>query len=406
MKLYIARQPIFNKDMSLFGYELLYRNSAENCFPGVDDAFATKELTSNVLTEFDFTLLTNGKYGFINFSKDVLMSAIPLLFNPQNTVIEILEDVTLDEALVEKIKLLKKKKYIIALDDFVNDGRYEEIMPFIEMIKVEYTLLSPKERKKISQRFKGRKKLVAERIETQEDFKMALEDGYELFQGYFFSKPVIVTKTSITIAQSSYFRLWKEASRETPDFNALTEIIRLDVGLMHKLLAHLNTLVFYRGNRITSIKSALVYLGIKRTKRWIMLLLLREITGNENNELAKQSLIRAVFMEKLMEELGREEEVQDAYLVGLFSKIDNVLEDNINSILNELGLPKKAIKALVNKEGILGESLECIKNYENSNWGNVAEYALLHGIKPDFIPSLYLYALEYGDKVFESNSEK
>lgn len=400
MKLYIARQPIFNREASLFGYELLYRNSEQNFFPGIDGELATKELTSNVLAEFDFTLLTNGKFGFINFTKEILLSEIPFLFHPQNTVIEILEDVLLDEALIERIKQLKKKNYVIALDDFTNDGRYEVIMPYIDIIKVEYTLLSVEARKEIAHRFKGTKKLVAERVETQEDFQMALSDGYDLFQGYFFSKPIIVTKTSITIAQSSYMRLWKEASKDTPDFDALTEIIKLDVGLMHKLLAHLNTLVFYRGNRITSIKTALVYLGIKRTKRWIMLLLLRDITSNENNELAKQSLIRAVFMEKLMTELGKEDESQDAYLVGLFSKIDNILEDSINTILNELDLPKKARCALIKSEGVLGESLECIKSYEFRQWDKVAMFIEKYGLHPDYIPSLYLESLKYADTIF------
>lgn len=400
MKLYIARQPIFNKDKTLFGYELLYRNSEKNYFPGIDDELATKELASNILTEFDFSLLTNGKYGFINFTKDVLMSEIPLLFHPQNIVIEILEDVVVDEALIERIKFLKKKQYILALDDFVNDGRFERIMSFIDIIKVEYTLLSPEERKKVARRFKGVKRLVAERIETQEDLSMAMADGYDLFQGYFFSKPIIVSKNSITITQSSYFRLWREASKEAPDFNSLEEIIKVDVGLMHKLLAHLNTIMFYRGNRITSIKSALVYLGIKNTKRWIMLLLLREITSNENDELAKQSLIRAVFMEKLMEEMGRENDMQDVYLVGLLSKIDNVLEDNLNVILNELELPNKIRSALIKGDGVLGKSLECIRNYEQSNWGKVAEFAQKYGLNPEYIPSLYLFSLEYADKVF------
>lgn len=400
MKLYIARQPIFNKDKTLFGYELLYRNSEENNFPGIDDELATKELASNIVTKFDFSLLTNGKYGFINFTKAILMSEVPLLFQPQNIVIEILEDVVVDKALIERIKFLKKKQYILALDDFVNDGRYETIMPFVDIIKVEYTLLSPEERKKVARRFKGVKRLVAERIETREDFSMALADGYDLFQGYYFSKPMIVSKSSIAITQPSYFRLWREASKETPDFNELEEIIKVDVGLMHKFLGHLNTLVFYRGNRITSIKSALVYLGIKNTKRWIMLLLLREITGNENDELAKQSLIRAVFMEKLMEEMGRENDIQDAYLVGLFSKIDNALEGNLNVILNELELPNKTRATLIKGEGILGESLECIRNYEQSNWGEVAEFAQKYGLNPEYIPSLYLFSLEYADKVF------
>lgn len=401
MKLYIARQPIFNKDNTVFGYELLYRNSEKNSFPSVDDELATKELTTNVLTEFDFTLLTNGKYGFINFSKDTLMSEIPLLFNPKSIVIEILEDVIIDEGLIERIKLLKKKNYVLALDDFVDDGRYEVIMPYIDIIKVEYTRLTPYERKKLAYIYKDTKKLVAERVETKEDFFHALADGYDLFQGFFFCKPIIVTKTSIAIAQSSYFRLWRETSRDNPDYNSLAEIIKLDVGLMHKLLTHLNTLVFYRGNRITSIKNALVYLGIKRTKRWIMLILLREITGNDSNEIAKQSLIRAVFMEKLMEKLGKENEMQDAYLVGLLSKIDNLLEDNFNTILNELELPSKARCALIKSEGILGESLECIKNYEKSNWSKVAEFAQKYCISPGFFPSLYLRSLEYADKIFQ-----
>ena len=400
MKIYIARQPIFDSDKLLFGYELLYRNSNENRYVSVDEDRATKELTYNVLSEFDLHSLIKNKYGFINFDKESLMSDIPLLFDPKNIIIEILENTLMDQDLIDRVAFLKQKKYILALDDFIDDGTYDDLLPYIDIIKVEYTLLSKDKRREIVEKYGVGRQLVAERIERKEDYINANQDGYNLFQGYYFSKPTMISKDILHIASSSYSRLWKEISKGDPEFNTLEKIIKVDVGLTYKLLDLMNKTVYYRGNKINSVRQALVRLGIKETKRWMMLLFLCDMSGKDNDEFAKSSLFRAVFMEKIIDRLNCNHIKNDAYMAGLLSLIDNILEEDIISILDSIGLSEVIKMAFMNKNGILYDSLECIKDYEMQNWDKVEEFNKNYNLDKDIISTIYVESLEYADEIF------
>lgn len=404
MKVYVARQPIYNSDKSLFGYELLYRDSDKNCYSNINEDKATRELTYNVLSEFDFYSLTNEKYGFINFTKESLMSELPLFFNPNNIIIEILENVDLDQSLIDRILFLKEKNYKFALDDFIDDGTYDAIVPYIDIIKVEYSLLDEEKRKNIAKKYRN-KKLLAERIETQNDYNNAIDDGYTLFQGYYFSKPIMISKASINIGASTYIRLWKEISKANPSFDSLADIIKIDAGVTYKLLALMNTPIYYRIGKINSIKQALVRLGINETKKWILLLFLRDVSNTDNDEFAKVSLIRAIFMEKLISKLGYSNMSNDAYMVGLLSMIDNTLEQDILDVLDTLELSNNTKMALINKEGILYEILECIKEYELSNWNKVYDFNTSYGLDGNDIYYIYLESLRYADNMFKTEPQ-
>lgn len=403
MKIYMARQPIYNSEEVLYGYELLYRNSEENSFCNVDEDRATRELTYNLLSEFDFASITNQKYGFINFTRESIMSDIPLLFKPKDIIIEILENVEVDEELIEKIKYLKENHYILALDDFVDDGTYDDILPYIQIIKTEYGLLDINKRKDIARKYGNNKKILAERIETKEDYKNAIDDGYELFQGYYFSKPIMISKESVNIGKSTYIRLWKEISKEDPSFDNLENIIKLDAGLTYKLLSLMNTPIYYRGDKINSIKQALVRMGINEVKRWVLLLFLRDVCDKGKDEFTKISLIRAMFMEKTIKEMGYGKLINEAYIMGLLSIVDNKLDEGILSILNTLELSKNFEKALIHKEGILYELLQCIKEYENSNWDKVEEFAKKYDLNGYVLSSMYFKSVKYADDMFKTN---
>lgn len=400
MKIYLARQPIFYKNKTLYGYELLYRNSEQNFFPNINQEVATRELSFNVLSEFDFSALTGNHKGFINFTKDLLLGDLPLLFHPTNMVIEILENVMLDEQLEERLRYLKSQNYTLALDDFVDDGTYDRIVPLVDIIKVEYGLLAPAKRREIGQKYCADKQMLAEHIETEEEFRNAMRDGYSLFQGYYFSRPSLVSKSSINIASSSYHQLWKEASKDSPNFDTLANVIKADVALTYKLLTLINTPLFYRGNRITSIKQALILLGVKETKRWIMLLLLRDISQQENDQITKQALIRAIFMEKLFQQTNRLSLSSTAYMVGLLSCLETILDENALVVLTSLDADEKIREALFEKKGSLYEALEGIMHYENQEWDLVQAFSDAQQLDPDLLPSLYVEALAYADEIF------
>lgn len=405
MKIYMARQPIYQKNRKLFGYELLYRNSNKNSFPGVDGNRASRELIYNALTEFRFSSERGKKVKyFINFTRDLLLSDIPFLIEPKHVIIELLENITLNDALIERIRELRRKKYTLALDDFVDDGRYEHILPYISIIKVEYGLLSPRKRREIARKFRG-KKLIAEHIETKEDLLGAIDDGYQLMQGYYFSKPIVESRDNIDISSTSYAKLLKIMSSDSPDYGLLAEIIERDAVLTYKLLTLVNTMSYYRGRRVSNVKQALVNVGITELRRWIVILMLREINTPDNDELTKQSLACAVTLKNLMSTVGMDTLSEDAYMAGILSGIYNALGSRFTDILGNLRLSSSVQRAFLKGDNILAEALDALHSYEQGDWILVDFFCFRYRISPETLASTYARAIQYADRFFSSESE-
>jgi c-di-GMP-related signal transduction protein len=405
MKIYMARQPIYQKNRKLFGYELLYRNSNKNFFPGVDGNRASRELIYNALTEFRSSADQGEdiKY-FINFTKDLLLSDIPFLMDPRHVIIEILENVTLTEELVQRIAELRRKKYTLALDDFVDDGQYDRIFPYISMIKVEYGILPPEKRREIAQKYHG-KKLIAERIETKEDLLSAVEDGYQLMQGYYFSKPILESRDSIDISSTSYARLLKIMASDAPDYGLLAEIIEKDAVLTYKLLSLVNTMTYYRGRRVSNVKQALVNVGIVELRRWIVILMLREINTPDNDELTKQSLACAVSLKNLMPAVGMDSLSDDAYMVGILSGIYDALGSRFTDLIGDLGLSAGVQRAFLKRDNLLAEALDALQSYERGDWSLVDFFCFRYRISPETLASTYTCAIQYADRFFNSEDD-
>ena len=200
MEIYVARQPIFSNNMSLFGYELLYRRSFNNFYEGSDHNAATIDLVYNAFLVMGIQTLTDGTKGFINFTQDLLEQDIPRTLPKDQVVIEVLENVTANEKVIDACRKLKANGYTIALDDFIFNRTDQDYTPLIELadiIKIEFPITDKKEQKKLISKYKG-KLFLAEKVETREEYQEAIAMGYELFQGYFFSKPVILTAKEIS----------------------------------------------------------------------------------------------------------------------------------------------------------------------------------------------------------------
>ncbi len=405
MKVYLARQPIFREDKTVYGYELLYRNSEANFFPGVDGYVASKELIANMLSEFEFRNVTNAKFGFINLDKQTLFSDVVLLLNPSDIILEILEDVEVDSAVIERIKELKEKGYTIALDDFVDDGSFNDLIDYIDIIKADYSLVSSEKRAAMPKKYKG-KMMLAEKIETAEEFESAIEEGYTLFQGYHFSKPMMLSKSSVQIASSTYGRMLKEVERHDMDYNRLASIVELDASMIYKLLVYANSSSYYRGFRINSVQNALVRLGATDIRKWVFLLLLRDMSGAGGNEFAKKSLIRATIGERIIRMLGHEKRANDMYLVGMMSTVLNVMEDSLVELLSRLELSENIRQALERKDKLMADIMDCIRHYEDSNWVEVENFCTAYGIDSKKILEMYMQAVTYADNIFRPDSKR
>ena len=257
MEVFIGRQPIFNIHEQIVAYELLYRNKNVNAFPLIDSDAATVDVLVNSFFSIGIDEVTKGRPCFVNFTENLLMGTMLDYLDPSKVVIEVLEDVPITEQLVERVKELKERGFKIALDDFVLDENvtvYDELFNYIEYIKVDFLLSPLLERMEIENKVKTHFpniKLLAEKVETRNQFEVAKHSGYVLFQGYFFEQPQIIKSTDIPANTLQYFQIIALLKDEEPNINLLAKGIERDISLSYKLLQLINN-----SNQTNEIKSS------------------------------------------------------------------------------------------------------------------------------------------------------
>ncbi|NLO47820.1 MAG: HDOD domain-containing protein, partial [Clostridiales bacterium] len=298
---YVARQPIFTKNLNIYGYELLYRIDigSTSFYDEVDPDTATSEAIMNTFHEIGIDRITNGKRAFVNFTKKLLLDQVATILPHRILVIEILENILPTPDVLEACRLLKKKGYILALDDF---NMAPENMPFLDVadiVKIDF-LATPPERIKpfIASVRKKSIKFLAEKLETYDDFEMAKSLGFTLFQGYFFCKPVIVSaETKLTPMQLHRMQLIALSFDPNINYTKIMSVIKQDIALSFRLFRVVNSAYFGLKYTVHNIRQALAILGMDEIKKWITLISMSELKDDKPNELITMSLVRARFME-------------------------------------------------------------------------------------------------------------
>lgn len=395
MDIYVARQPIFDRKMNVLGYELLYRRGMNNLYEGSDDNQATAELISNSYLNMHFSELTDGTKGFINFSEKMLIEQIPLILPKELTVVEILERVEITDELIEACKKISDKGYTIALDDYIFDESSLPLLEIADIIKVEFPFVEHEIQRKLISKYKNRIKFLAEKVETREEYKLALDMGYDYFQGYFFSKPVIIKSKEVDNLNVNLILILEMLNQKEPDFQKMAEVIQSDLGLVYKLLKLANSALLGTRNKIISIKHALVQLGIIEISKWIYVLLLRDVQTVENKELIKTCLIRAKLMELLAIDIGMRNKKLDYFLTGMLSSIDVLTNRDMKEILDELPLSDDVKDALLGKCNEIREMLDMILNYENLRWMEMESKLTDTDISQEKFMNRYIEALTW-----------
>ena len=367
-EVYVARQPIFDKNMKLYGYELLYRKTANNFYEGTDAGEATATVIHNSFLVIGFHDLIDDTKGFINFPEELLDDEqIPYLLPKDKVIIEILETVDPNESILKACKNLKEKGYTLALDDFVFAREdYGPLIDLADIIKIEFSATDQAEQRKFLNRYKNKKIFLAERIETREEYQQAIQMGYDLFQGYFFSKPLMVKSKDLGHLDINLIQVLKELHQEEPDFSQIAMIIEKDLGLSYKLLKLANSILFGGNFPIKSLGQAVVRLGVDEMIRWISVMLIKGIQSIENAELVKTSLIRGKILSLLSKEIkiGGDFSESDCFMTGILSSIDVILNDDMDKILGSLPLSDGIKKTLLGKDTELREYLDAVIAYE------------------------------------------
>ncbi|MFL0197421.1 EAL and HDOD domain-containing protein [Clostridium sp. WILCCON 0269] len=374
MDIFIARQPIFDRYNQIYGYELLFRDNMEKnrCIENDGDK-ATMEVIRNSVFYIGMDKIVQNRRAFINFTENILTSEIFSIISPETVVIEILENVKPSNKVINACKILKQKGFILALDDFVLNEERKKFIELVDIIKVDFRVTQGYERKKIISSIKSKKiKFLAEKIETSDEFNEAQKYGYTYFQGYYFSKPTIISGKRIPENKLVYIKLIKEVNSKEISIGNIENLIKNDVSLSYNLLKIINSAQFYLKNRISSIKHALIYFGEKRIKKWVNLTCVKLIADDKPEIFTVNTLVRAYFAESIFIKSGLAENSFNAFLTGMFSLIDIILERPLKEILKELSMSSEVKGALLGeKDNYYSKVLKLIVAYEKEKWDEV-----------------------------------
>jgi c-di-GMP-related signal transduction protein len=396
MNVFVARQPIFNKKNTVVAYELLFRNSKENLYNNEDGDKATLELITNSFSTIGIENIISGKKAFINFTENLLKQGIASVLPPNLVTVEILENVKPSEDVILACKNLKQQGYTLALDDFVFSDNYKELIKLADIIKVDFTITKGIERKSIIERINSKKVIfLAEKVETVEEFEEAISYGYTYFQGYYFSKPVILSGTDVPQQKFYYLKILKEINSENSNVETLEKLILRDVSLSYKLLKLLNSTAFGFKNKVKNINHAIALLGEKEVIKWLYLFVVKSMGENKPSELVDLALIRAKFAECIVVKTRYSEKSMNAYLSGMLSTMDAILDKPMKEIINEVSLPEEVSQALTGKSCFLHSILNLILAYEKAEWDKVNSISRELNITVSEMPSIYCETLKW-----------
>jgi c-di-GMP-related signal transduction protein len=404
--IYVARQPILDQRKNLFAYELLYRSSRENVFDGTDSTTATSRVISNAFLTIGLERLVGERRAFINFDRNMLTRGLVELLPRANLVVELLEQITPDEEVLASCRSLKSKGYLLALDDFVCAEGLESLLELADIVKVDFRLTSERERRLLTNKLLDWDvQLLAEKVETQDEFDTASDLGYTLFQGYFFSRPVIVEGRQIPGFKLNYLRILREVGNPTLDFARVEDVLKSEVSLLHKLLRYVNSAQFRWAREVESIRHALALLGETELRKWIALVTMSGLASDKPLQLVVDAVTRARFCEKMSAPVGLASRSSELFLLGLYSLLDALLDRPMAEIVDDVHLADD-VRATLLEEPVktrgLAETLCLARAYEKADWGLLESAAMKMNINVGTVADTYLEAVEWADGNFNS----
>jgi EAL and modified HD-GYP domain-containing signal transduction protein len=404
--LYLARQPIFDRQDSVLGYELLFRSGLDNFFKPQDASRPSECHIDNFLL-FGLETLTCGRRAFINFTRNDLIRDLPTLFPRDRIVVEILESALADAEAISACRRLKQAGYLIALDDFVLSPRSEPFLPFADVIKVDFRTTREHERERLARYLAPRGiKLLAEKVETHEDILAAREIGYTYFQGYFYCKPQIVSTSGLSGFKPNYLRILQAVNQTEMNLREIEDILKQEPSLLYKLLRYLNSAYFGLRAEITSIRHALALLGEEKLRKWTSVAAMVHLAHDKPSELIITSLVRARFCESLAVPLGMAVKETDLFLLGLMSTMDAVLGRHMSQVVREVPLSEEVAAALLNEQSSFCDVLTIVLALEQGAWHHVSRPIARLRLDEAVIPGVYLRAIDWTTRIFQNASGK
>jgi c-di-GMP phosphodiesterase len=387
----MARQPIYDRDLTVFAYELLFRRGGEDRAAGSIGQTESAEALTNAVVEIGLERLVGSSYAFVNVTPELLLSDLLHVLPAERVVLEILEYIEPSQEHEAAIKALAKAGYTIALDDFGPDSEQEPFVQYADIVKVDVMDGEPSQLRGTIAKLKAYDvKLLAEKVETNGMYKLCKRLGFDYFQGYFFAKPAILSDRGIPPNRAFLFRLLTALQDPNVQFERLEQIINMDVTLTFRLLRLINSASVGMSERIESISQSLMLLGIKRVTALTCLLAMSSV-DDKPNELLTTAMVRAKMCESIA--ISLRQPTEKYFTTGLLSVLDALMDMSMAELVEQLPLCDEVRQALTEPEagGQIGMALRCVVAFERGDWATVEQIS--HDMQQ--ISDSYLGAIEW-----------
>jgi len=392
--IFIGRQAIFDRNYQVTSYELLFRNELETT--ASEDDHMTSKVLVNALMDIGLDQISGQKMIHINASESFLKSGVIDALPAEKIGIEVLEDVPVSEDIIAICQDLKAKGYHLMLDDVVYAPHLDPLIQCVDVVKVELPLVKDLTQEVRTLR-KFRVKLLAEKVETYEDYERCKDLGFDYFQGYFFCKPETVEAQTMPESKMAILRALQKVMTANV-VNDIQDVIKQDVSLSYRLLKYINSAAFAMRREIESIEQALVLLGLNNARRWLALLSLSALGDDKPKELMRTSLYRGYLLESVAKHLN-EEETGDDFLLGMFSVLDALLDQPMNKAIEGMALPKEVRNALLNSHAPMSYKLNLVYALERGEWEQISHFsACYRGLKVQDLMAFHTQAMTWSDE--------
>lgn len=400
---FLARQPILTDKRKLFAYEILSRYGPENyCRPR-----PTSQIHVNAMDELflmGIRTMTEGMPAFLNCTREFVLSDFLTLMPRDLVVGEILETVPPDQEVLRACQRMKDQGYRLALDDYCDVPETRPLLNFADFVKIDVLLTSFTEQKRVVDLCHDRGlPVVAEKVETDEQFHRCLDLGYDFFQGYFFCRPQIVGRRSVPANKTIYLELLQASNEEEFSLYKIGQLFKRDVSLSYRLLRYLNSAIFAFHTEIHSIPHALTLLGERAMRKWISLVSVAALGDSVADDLLRLPLLRAMFSELIGKKVGMIQESNELFLMGLLSVMDALLNVPMPDVLAEIPVDDDIKKALLGRESRYRPIFEVVLDYESGTWEQLVHSSRHIGLHEDLLPDLYFRSVQWVGDVLSSS---
>lgn len=383
LDIFIGRQPIFDSKGNIYAYELLYRNSSSNEYPNIDPEKATIELLIHTFLTVGIDQVAGRYKSFINFSEKFFEQGLINQLDPNLIIIEILENTKITPLFIERVKSLRKLGFKFALDDYVIEeysDLHEELFKLVHFIKVDFLHSTTSDRLRLKSLVKKHPHitLLAEKIETMEQYEEAKKLGYLLFQGYFFAEPEIIKSKDIPLNYPLHMRLLHKLNEPEPDIDEISLLIMHDLSLSYKLLRYINSLAFGIPEQIKSIKQAVMLMGLNEARRWLRILLLHHLGDGQGKGRERALVDTSLTIAKICELLAKYKKKSNSdeyFLTGMFSLLNVILKRSWDHVLPKLSLSDEIANTLRGEETEIQPYLRLSDAIVRFAWDEVDKYA-------------------------------